>query len=83
MKNEHYHNDVIHISCELKKRQRNQNRFKKTINSKLKNGNCQNKIDTFFQFFHGVKPSFLTRDRLELASKFNDIFRNYLIGILK
>jgi hypothetical protein len=28
---------------------------------------------------HSVKP----RDRLELASKFNDIFRNYLIGIVK
>jgi hypothetical protein len=23
-----------------------------------KNGNCQNKIDTFLQFFHSVKPSY-------------------------
>jgi hypothetical protein len=37
-----------------------------------KNGNCQNKIDTFLQF-HSVKPS---RDRLELTSKLNDIIKN-------
>jgi hypothetical protein len=37
-----------------------------------KNGNCQNKIDTFLSFFHRV--------RLELRSTFNGIFRNYLIG---
>jgi hypothetical protein len=24
----------------------------------VKNGNCQNKIDIFLQFFHGVKPSY-------------------------
>jgi hypothetical protein len=23
-----------------------------------KNGNCQNKIDTFLQFFHSVNPSY-------------------------
>jgi hypothetical protein len=23
-----------------------------------KNGNCQNKLDTFLQFFHSVKPSY-------------------------
>jgi hypothetical protein len=22
------------------------------------NGNCQNKIETFLEFFHGVKPSY-------------------------
>jgi hypothetical protein len=46
-----------------------------------KNGNCQNKIDTFLQFFHSVKPSY--ESRLELTSKFNDIFKNYLISIVK
>jgi hypothetical protein len=44
-----------------------------------KNGNCQNKIDTFLQFFHSVKSSC---ERLELWSKFNDIVKNYLIGIV-
>jgi hypothetical protein len=34
-----------------------------------KNGNCQNKIDTFLQFCHSVKPY----ERFELWSKFNDI----------
>jgi hypothetical protein len=42
-----------------------------------KTGNCQNKIDTFLQFFHS-----LTRDRL-LWSKFYDILKNYLTGIVK
>jgi hypothetical protein len=45
-----------------------------------KNGNCQNKIATFLQFFHSVKPFY---DRLELCSKFNDIFKYYLTGIVK
>jgi hypothetical protein len=42
-----------------------------------KNGNCENKSDTFLQIFHSVKSSY---EMLELASKFNDICRNYLIG---
>jgi hypothetical protein len=37
-----------------------------------KNGNCQNKIDTFLQYFHSVKLSY--ERWLELTSKFNDIF---------
>jgi hypothetical protein len=39
--------------------------FSKEINKKFcvqlvekKNGNCQNKIYTFLQFFHSVKPSY-------------------------
>jgi hypothetical protein len=44
-----------------------------------KNENCQNKIDIFLRLFHSVKPS----NELELWSKFNDIFKNYLIGIVK
>jgi hypothetical protein len=36
-----------------------------------KNGNCQNKIDTFLQFVHSVKSFY---ERLELMSKFNDFF---------
>jgi hypothetical protein len=40
-----------------------------TLQNLLQN---HNKTDTLLQFFHSVKPS--TRDRLELMSKFNDIF---------
>jgi hypothetical protein len=29
-----------------------------------KNGNCQNKIDTFLQFFHSVKPSYESSRKL-------------------
>jgi hypothetical protein len=29
-----------------------------TVACKKKNGNSQNKIDTFLQFFHSVKPSY-------------------------
>jgi hypothetical protein len=36
--------------------------------------NCQNKTETFLQFFHSVKPY------ERLTSKFNDIFKNYVIS---
>jgi hypothetical protein len=45
-----------------------------------KKRNTSKKIDTFFWFFNSVKPSY---ERLELWSKFNDILKNYLIGIVK
>jgi hypothetical protein len=41
-----------------------------------KNGNCENKIDTFLQFFHSVEPSY------ERCNDCNDIFKNYLRGIV-
>jgi hypothetical protein len=48
-----------------------------------KTGNCQNKIVTFLQSCHIVKPSCsrnLSLDRLELWSKFNDIFNSSLFN---
>jgi hypothetical protein len=44
-----------------------------------KTGTVRN-IDTFLQFFHSVKSM---RDRLELLSKLNDIFKNHLTDIVK
>jgi hypothetical protein len=31
-----------------------------------KNGNCQNKTDTFLQFFHSVKPSYERQVRINV-----------------
>jgi hypothetical protein len=44
-----------------------------------KNGNCHNKIDTFLQFSHGVKPSY----GLETYGQNSILFKNHLIGIVK
>jgi hypothetical protein len=48
-----------------------------------KNGKCQNKIDTFLQFYQCETFLREREVRLELWSKFNDIFKNYLLGIVK
>jgi hypothetical protein len=48
-----------------------------------KNGNCQNKINTFLQFF--VCENFLLEglEMLELWSNFNENLKNYLISTVK
>jgi hypothetical protein len=48
-----------------------------------KNGNCQNKINTFLQFF--VCENFLREglEMLELWSNFNENLKNYLISTVK
>jgi hypothetical protein len=47
----------------------NRKRNLKTHNVQLvakKNGNCQNKIDTFLQFFNSVKPSYEREVRINV-----------------
>jgi hypothetical protein len=46
-----------------------------------KTGTVKIKLTHFYNFI-SVKPSY-ERERLELWSKFNDIFKNYLLGIVK
>jgi hypothetical protein len=51
--------------------------------AKKENGNCQNKINTFLQFF--VCENFLLEglEMLELWSNFNENLKNYLISTVK
>jgi hypothetical protein len=51
--------------------------------AKKENGNCQNKINTFLQFF--VCENFLREglEMLELWSNFNENLKNYLISTVK
>jgi hypothetical protein len=49
--------------------------------AKKKTGTVRIKLTPFYNFL--IVRNLLTRDRLELTSKFNDIFKNYLIGIVK
>jgi hypothetical protein len=49
-----------------------------TVGCKKKTETVRIKLTHFYNFF--IVSNLLTRDRLELWSKFKDIFKNYLIG---